>query len=120
MDTTVFKKPNQGGYLLQQRNKEAFDRNTNGKTPNFIESSETTTPSLDTGNATLPPTGTCCMYTETISNNYGNCAFVSFNLTNIFQISNISFNYNRFSAVISKVMGKLRTEPLLSYNTWRT
>ena len=46
----------------------------------------------------LPPTGNSFMYIETSSNNHGHeRVFVSFERTDIIQISNITFYYNRFS-----------------------
>ena len=36
------------------------------------------------------------MYMETSSNNHGNGVFVGFERTDIFQISNRTFYYNRF------------------------
>ena len=63
------------------------------------------------------------MYIETSSNNHGNNVLVSFERTDIIQITKISFNYNRFSILTSdphKSMGRFRIQLLLGDNTWRT
>ena len=64
------------------------------------------------------------MYIETSSNNHGHeKVFVSFERTDIIQISNITFYYNRFSILnneAKKSMGRLRIQLLLEDNTWRT
>ena len=63
------------------------------------------------------------MYIETSSNNHGNNVFVSFERTDIIQISNITFYYNRFSIltnICKKSMGRFRTDLLLEDNTWST
>ena len=56
------------------------------------------------------------MYVETSSNNHGNNVFVSFERTDIFQISNITFYYDRFSILTNdslKSMGRVRIQLLL-------
>ena len=61
------------------------------------------------------------MYIETSSNNHGSKVFVSFERTDIIQISNITFYYNRYSILTNnslKVMGLFRIQLLLEYNTW--
>ena len=63
------------------------------------------------------------MYSETSSYNYGNNVFVSFERTDIIQISNITFYYNRFSVLTNdslKSMGRFRIELILEDNTWST
>ena len=64
------------------------------------------------------------MYIETSSNNHGHeRMFVSFERTDILQISNIIFKYNKFS-ILTKVSKKsmeiFRIRLLLEYNTWST
>ena len=62
------------------------------------------------------------MYIETSSNNQGReRVFVSFERTDIFQISNITFYYKRYSIVNNdskKPMGRFRIQLLLEDNTW--
>ena len=62
------------------------------------------------------------MYTETSSNIHGNYVFVSFERTDIVQISNITFYCNRFSTsdVILRAMGRFHFQLLLEDNTWST
>ena len=63
------------------------------------------------------------MYIETSSNNHGDSVFCSFERTDIFQITNITFYYNRFSILTNdslKSMGRFRIQLLLEDNTWST
>ena len=63
------------------------------------------------------------MYIETSSNNKGNNAFVSIERTDIIQITNITFCYNRFSILTNnslKSMGRFRIQLLSEDNTWDT
>ena len=64
------------------------------------------------------------MYIETSSNNHGHeRVFVSFERTDINQISNITFYYNRFSILTNdskQSMGSFRIQLLLEDNTWST
>ena len=64
------------------------------------------------------------MYIETNSNNHGHDRVcVSWERTDIFQINNISFYYNRFSILTNdslKSMGRFRIQLLLENITWST
>ena len=63
------------------------------------------------------------MYMETSSNNHGNSVFVTFQRTDIFQITNKTFYYNRFSFLTNdslKSMGRFRIQLLLDDSTWST
>ena len=62
------------------------------------------------------------MYIETTSNNHGNNVFVSFERTDIIQITNITFYYNRFSIsdINFRSMGRFRIQLLLDDNVWTT
>ena len=63
------------------------------------------------------------MYIETNSKNHGNNVFVSFEGTDIIQISNITFYSNRFSILTNnslKSMGRFRFQLILEDNTWST
>ena len=62
-----------------------------------MKSTKTNNPTGFSGATSLPPIGNNYMYIETSSNNHGNNVFVSFERTDIIQISNITFHYNRFS-----------------------
>ena len=121
-DITFIKYPNKSAYLLQNWNKKCNDKNNNGKIQNFIRSSKTNSPTADSGASSLPPIGDSFMYIETSSNNNGNNVFVSFERTDIIQISDIPFYYNRFSIsdVNLRSMGRLRIQLLLENNSWST
>ena len=63
------------------------------------------------------------MYIKTSSNNHGNNVFVSFERTDIIEISNITFCFNIFSISTDDSltsMGRLRNQLILEDNTWRT
>ena len=60
------------------------------------------------------------MYIETSSNNHGPIVFISWERTDIIQITNITFYHNRFSILTDdnlKNMGRFRIQLLLD-NTW--
>ena len=99
------------------------DENNNGKIQNFIKSTKTNSPTGDSGATIPPPIENAFMYIETSSGNHGNNAFCSFERTDIIQITNITFYYNRFSILTNeslKSMGRFRFQLLLEYNTWST
>ena len=63
------------------------------------------------------------MYIETSTTNHGNNVFVSFERTDIIQISNITFYYNRFSILTNdslKSMGRFIIQFFLEDKTWST
>ena len=121
-DTTVMKAGNNGGYLLPSWRIFANDKNNNGKISNFIRATKTNSPTEDSGATSIPPIGNAFMYIETSSNNNGNNVFVSFERTDIIQITNISFYYNRYSSSDQdlRAMGRFRIQLLLEDNTWST
>ena len=122
-DTTVMKAGNSGGYLLPNWKIECNDKNNNGKIANFFKSTKTNSPSSNSGPTSLPPIGNAFMYIETSSGNHGNNVFVSWERTDIIQITNITFYYNRFSILTNdslKSMGRFRIQLLLEDNTWST
>ena len=122
-DTTVIKTGNSGGYLLQNWNIKCNDKNGNGKIANFIKSTKTNSPSSNSGPESLPPIGNAFMYVESSGANNGDNVFVSFERTDITQITNITFYYNRYSILTNdnlKNMGRFRIQLLLNDNTWST
>ena len=119
-DKTIIKAPNTGGYLLQIWVIKCNDKNNKGKIQNFIKSTKTNSPTGDSGATSLSPIGDSFMYFETSSNNHGTDVFCSSERTDIIQISNITFSYNRFSAGSTKSTGCFRIQFLLDYNTWST
>ena len=122
-DTTIIKYRNTGVYLLQNWVIKCNDKNNNGKIQNFIKSTKTNSPTGYSGSESLPRIGSAFLYIETSSNNHGNNVFVGFERTDIFQITNITFFYNRFSILTNdslKSMGRFRIQLLLEDNTWST
>ena len=121
-DITRIQYPNNGGYLLQKWNIECRDVNGNGKVTNFIKSAKTQSPTAYSGADSLPPIGNSFMYIETSGNNRGNFTFVRLIRTDIIQIRNITFYYNRFSSDDEnlRAMGRFRIDLLKDNNTWET
>ena len=107
-DTTILKAPNNGGYFLQNWVKKCNDKNGNGKISNFFESTKTNSPPGNGRATSIPPIGDSFVYIETSSNNNDDNVFCSFERTDIEQMSNITFYYNRFSAGITRWMGPFR------------
>ena len=85
-----------------------------------IKSTRMRSPTGDSGADTLPPIGRAFMYIETSGNNNGDYTYVGLIRTDIIQISNISFYYNRFSSSDEslRAMGRFRIDLLLDNNTW--
>ena len=52
------------------------ERKNNGKIQNFIRSTNTSSPTNNSGASVIPPFGTAFMYVETSSNNFGENFFV--------------------------------------------
>ena len=122
-DVTIMKAGNTGGYLLPSWRIYCNDINNNGTITRFIESTKTNSPTGSSGATSLPPIGSAFMYIETSGNNNGDSVFVRWERTDIIQITNITFYYNRFSILtndLSKSMGRFRIQLLLEDNTWST
>ena len=114
-DTTFFKYPDTGGYLLQNSIIKCNDKNNKGKIQNFIKSTKTNSPTGYSGATSLPPIGNSFMYIETSSNNHSNNVCVSFERTDIIQIVNITFYYIRFSILTSN---SLKSIAILEFNCY--
>ena len=123
-DTTEMRYPNIGSDLLQKWNIKCNNKNDVSKVGDFIKSTKTNSPTDCSGATSMPPIGNSFMYIETSGNNSGNDnIFVSWERTDIIQISNITFYYNRFSILTNnfkKSMGRFRIELLLEDNTLST
>ena len=122
-DITNIISPNTGGYLLQKWDIKCNDKNNTGKIQNFVRSTNTNSPTCYSGATTLPPIGSAFMYIETSSNNHGTNVYYSWERTDIIQITNITFYYNRFSIVTKdsiKSMVRFRIQLLLEDNSWST
>ena len=120
-DRTIIKYPNTGSFLLPYGKILCNDKNNNGKIQNFLISTKTTSPTGDSGATTPPPIGTAFMYIETTGGK-GSGVFASFERSDIIQISNITFYYNRFSISDNnfKSMGRFRIQLLLDNDIWET
>ena len=115
---TTMKAGNTGGYVLPYWKIICNDKNNSGKIQNFIKSTKTSSPTSHSGATSLPPMGNAFMYIETSSNNHGNNVFVSLERSDIIQVTNVTFYYNRFP--ILKSMGRFRIQLLLDDKTWST
>ena len=123
-DITEIKFPNKDRYLLQKWNIKCNNKNNQSRINDFIKSTQTNSPTGESGATTLPPIGNSFMYVETTSNNHGHeRVFVRFERTDIIHVSNITFYYNRYSILTNdskKAMGRFRIQLLLEDNTWST
>ena len=122
-DTTTIKYPKTSGYLLQNWVIKCNDKNNSGKIQNFIKSTKTNFPTGFSGATKLSPIGNGFMYNETSSNKHGNTVFISFERTDIIQISNITLHYNRFSILTNdslEATGRFTIQLLFEDNTWST
>ena len=120
---TTMKAGNTGGYLLPYWKIICNDKNNHGKIQNFIKSTEIGSPTGGSGATSIPPIGTAFMSIETSSGNNGKNVFCSFERTDVIQITNITFYYNRFSFLTNdklKTMGRFRNQLLLEDDTWNT
>ena len=113
-DTTEIKFLNIGSDLLQKWNIKCNNKINPSRITDVIESTKTSSPTGYSGATSFSPIGKSFMYVETSSNNHGHeRVFVSFERTNIIQISNITFRYNRFSILTNnskKSMGRFRIQ----------
>ena len=122
-DITEIKFPNSGNALLQKWKIYCNNKNNQSRISDFIKSTKTNSPTGFSGATSLSPIGDAFMYIETSSNNHGPNVFVSWEGTDIIQISNITFYYNRFSILTNdnlKSMGRFRIQLLLEDDTWST
>ena len=123
-DTTEMRYPNIGIDLLQKWNIKCNNKNNQSRTTDFIKSTKTNSPTGYSGAESLPPIGKSFMYVETSSNNHGHeRVFVIWERTDIIQITNTTFYYNRFSILTDdslKSMVRFRKELLLEDNTRST
>ena len=123
VDLTTMRTGNWGGYLLPPWRIFCNGKNNIGKITNIIRSTKTNSPTGDSVATSLPPIGTAFMYIETSSNIHGPNVFVKWERTDIIQITDISFYYNRFSILTNdslKSMGRFRIQLLIEDNTWTT
>ena len=122
-DITEIKFPNGGNALLQKWKIYCNNKNNQSRISDFIKSTKTNSPTGFSGATSLSPLGDAFMYIETSSYNHGSIVFVSWERTDIIQISNITFYYNRFSILTNdnlKKMGRFGIQLFLDDNTWST
>ena len=123
-NTTSMKAGNTGGYLLPYWKNICNDKKSNGNITNFMKSTKSNSATGDSGATILPPIGSAFLYIETSSSNHGhNRVFVSWERTDIIQITNITFYYSSFLILTNndlKAMGRFRIQLLLGDNTWST
>ena len=99
------------------------DKNINGRKQKFLKSAKTNSPTSHSGATSLPSIGNRFMYIEPSSNNHSNNVFLSFERTDIIQITKISFYYNRFSILTNdslESMDRFTSQLLLEDNNGST
>ena len=94
-DTTIIKFPINVDALLPNWRILCNGRNNDGNVQNVFRSTKTSSSTPISGAVNSPPSGDSFMYIETSSNNFGPNVFCSWERTDIVQISNITFYYNR-------------------------
>ena len=122
-DTTFIKNPNTGKHLLQRENIKSNDKNNNSQTENLNKSTKTSSPTSYSGATILPPIDNAFMFIETSSKTNTSSAYVILERTDVIQITNIPFDYNRLSILSNtslKVMVRFGVQLLPEYNTWNT
>ena len=100
-----------------------INNNKNGdmKLGNFLRSTRTSSCTENSGATSLPPIGNSSMFIEPSSNNHGKKTYVTWEGTDIIQITNITFYCNRFPILSDDSlnrMGRFRIQLLIEYNTW--
>ena len=119
-DLTQMRAPNNGMYLLQRWHIICKDRNGNSKINNFVKSTKTNSSTDDSGATALPPIGNSFMFIESSGVNNGFGTYAILTRTDIIQITNISFYYNRFSISDEnlRAMPRFRIQILLEDGSW--
>ena len=89
---------------------ECDDKKIDGKTQRFVKPTKTNSSTVDSDATALPPIGDSFMLIGTRSNNHVNIVFLFFERTDSFQISNITFYYNRFSILTNDSLKSIQLE----------
>ena len=123
-DVTEIRYLNTGSNLLQKWNIKCSNKHGDSRVGDFLKSTKSNSPTGYSGATSLPPIGWAFMYIESSSNNHGSDkCFVSWERTNIIQINNTTFYYNRHSFMTDeskKGMGRFRIQLLLDDGNWST
>ena len=124
-DVTKILFPNTGHDLLPKWRIVCNNRFNSSIPSDFIKSTITNSPTGQAGATVIPPIGNAFMYIETSGNNHNDVednVFVSIERTDIINISNISFYYNRFSIsqALKRNMGKFEISILIANKVWNT
>ena len=124
-DVTKILFPNTGHDLLPKWRIVCNNRFNSSIPTDFIKSTITNSPTGQSGATVIPPIGNAFMYIETSGNNHNDVednVFVSIERTDIINISNISFYYNRFSIsqALKRNMGKFEISILIANKVWNT
>ena len=123
-DITEIKFPNIGTELLQNWKIYCNNKNNPSRITDFKRSTKSNSPTSEAGATSPAPIGNAFMYIETSGINSGNdIIFVSWERTDIFQITNITFYDDRYSIltnVSEKSIGRFRIQLRLEDNTWST
>ena len=119
VDITEIKYPNKGCTVLPRWRIKKNNKVNGSKIGNFLKSTKTSSSTGNSGASNSSPIGNAFMYVETSSNNNGENVFVSFERTDIIQIFNITFYYNKFpsSDTNLRAMGRFGIQKLLDDNT---
>ena len=124
IDVTEIRYLNTGANLLQKWKIKCANKYGTCRVGDFLKSTKTHSPTGHSGATVLPPIGWAFMFTEVSTNNHGkNKCLVSWERTDIIQITNITFYYNRHSFMTDpakKGMGRFRIQLLLDDNNWST
>ena len=107
-DTSVIRVGNIGSVVLPYWICICNNKNNKRKITKFIRTTRTKSPTTNTGVTTLPPIGSAFMYIETSGDNHGqNRVFVSWERTDIIQITKLTLYYERFSILTNDSLKKL-------------
>ena len=123
IDTTFIRSSSTSGYVLPLWKLYSSDKNGSGKISNFVKATRSSSSTTHSGATSLPAVGDGFLIFETSSNNHGNIVYVRFERTDIIQITNITFYFNRFSILTNgslKSTGRFRIQLLLEDKTWST
>ena len=115
--------PNHGDQLLQKWTIKCKNKNGESKIQDFIKSTKTKNPTGGSGPNDLPPIGSAYMDIESSGNNHdiaNDDVWVSWERTDIIDISSITFYHNRFSTsdAAKRNMGRLDIQ-LLRNGNWQ-